>query len=131
MKVSSTSMQVSRSVYIPYFKINAPIFCCPIFFEGYLKTQVRINKMGNGHTVDYHPRPSKLTKLHNFLKIYFSPAKRREGYGAEKITKIKFVRALVTRFDKFHHLCYLYIFDFVLLCHNLDSVMLKSESSLT
>ena len=31
--------------YIPYFKINAPIFCCFIFFEECLNSQVRIYKM--------------------------------------------------------------------------------------
>ena len=46
-----------------------------------------------------------------FLKIYFYPAER-EDYGTEKITKTKFARALVTSFDRFHHLCNLYIFGF-------------------
>ena len=61
MKVSSTSILVHRWAYMPYFKINAPIFCCSLFFEDYLNSQVRINKMGNEHTVNYHPSPSKLT----------------------------------------------------------------------
>ena len=48
----------------------------------------------------------------HFLKIYFSQAEKREDYGVEKITKIKPVRLLVTSFDKFHHLCNLYISGF-------------------
>ena len=32
-------MQMCRGPYIPFFKINAPIFCCPLFFEEYLNPQ--------------------------------------------------------------------------------------------
>ena len=32
---------------IPYFKINASLFCCPLFSKQYLNPQVRINKMVN------------------------------------------------------------------------------------
>ena len=51
----------------------------------------------------------------HFLKICFSPAERglgEEDYGAEKITKIKPRRVLVTSFDKFHHLCSIFVFGF-------------------
>ena len=44
-----------------------------------------------------------------FLKIYFCKAERGEGYGVEKITKIKPTRVLVTCFDEFHRLYNLYI----------------------
>ena len=47
-----------------------------------------------------------------FSENLFSPAERGEDYGAEKMTKIKLVRALATSFDKFHDLCNLYIFGF-------------------
>ena len=44
-----------------------------------------------------------------------------------KLTKVS-----VTSFDKFHHLCNLYIFDiFVLLYNNFALSMLKCEGSLT
>ena len=66
-----------------------------------------------------------------FLKIYFSPAERGEDYGAEKLTQMKLARVLGTSFDIFHYFCNLYILASVLLCHNLDSGMLKCESSLT
>ena len=39
-----------------------------------------------------------------FLKIYFSPAQKREDFSLRKLLKIKLVSVLVTRFDKFHHL---------------------------
>ena len=32
-------MQMCRGPYIPFFKINAPICCCPLFFEEYLNPQ--------------------------------------------------------------------------------------------
>ena len=51
---------VWRGVYIRYFKINPPIFCCPLFSENYLNPQVKISKMVNKHTVNYHPSPSQL-----------------------------------------------------------------------
>ena len=44
--------------------------------------------------------------------LYFSLAQREEDYGAEKITKIKLARVLVTSFDKFYHFCNHYIFGF-------------------
>ena len=44
-----------------YFKINASLFCFPLFFKEYLNPQAMINKMVNKHSVDYHPSPSGLT----------------------------------------------------------------------
>ena len=41
--------------------------------------------------------------------LYFLGKKGGEDYGVEKITKIKPTRL---SFDKFHHLCNLYIFGF-------------------
>ena len=58
-----------RGASIPYFKINAPIFGCSIFFEECFNPQVRINKMVSEHTFDYHPRPSELTSRINPLII--------------------------------------------------------------
>ena len=55
------SIQVCRGAYFPYFKINAPIFCSFIFFKECLNPQVRINKMVNEYTVDYHYSPSGFT----------------------------------------------------------------------
>ena len=53
-------MQVCRGAYIPYFKINDPIFCFPLFCEVYLNSQVTINNLVNEHTVDYNPNSLKL-----------------------------------------------------------------------
>ena len=47
-----------------------------------------------------------------FWKSVFQPTERGEDYGAEKMTKVKLARVLVTSFDKFHHQCNLYIFGF-------------------
>ena len=49
-----------------------------------------------------------------FGRSIFFPAERGEDHGIEKITKIKPTR--VASFDKFHHLCNLYIFGFVFYC---------------
>ena len=60
-----------RCVYIHYFKINPPIFCCPVFSENYLNPQVRINKMLNKHAVDYHPSPSQLiSRIHPLIFLW-------------------------------------------------------------
>ena len=40
-----------------------------------------------------------------FFENLFSPVEREEDYGAEKMTKIKLARLLVTTFDKFYHFC--------------------------
>ena len=82
-------IQLCRTVYIPYFKINAPIFFCPLFFEEYLNPQIRINIMVNEHTVNYHPccfgstsrihlliflwTPWWLITLQNISWIFFKP----------------------------------------------------------
>ena len=54
----------------------------------------------------------KLTISSKQRFLYFSSAEKEEDYGAEKMTKIKLVRVLVTSFDKFHHFCNLHIFGF-------------------
>ena len=38
---------VCSSCMNPYFKINTPLFCCPLFFKECLNPQVRIKKMAN------------------------------------------------------------------------------------
>ena len=56
---------------IHYFKINPPIFCCPLFSKNYLNPQARINKMVNKHTVDYHPSPSQLiSRIHTLIFLW-------------------------------------------------------------
>ena len=126
-----------------------------------LNPQVRISKMVNEHTVDYHPSPSELTsRIHPLIYLWtakgfiFSPeyflnfhgvkiirnlsqvltittsgrrklpisstqrflcffsAEREEDHGAEKITKIKLERVLVTSSDKFRQFCNHYFFGF-------------------
>ena len=53
----------------------------------------------------YHCRQEEVNHLPQTIS-----AEREEDYGAEKITKIKFVKVLAIGFDKFHHFCNLYIF---------------------
>ena len=58
----------ARGAYIPYFKISPTIFSCPLFSENYLNLQVRINKMVNKYTVNYHPSPLQLiSRIHSFI----------------------------------------------------------------
>ena len=96
-----------RGVYIHYFKINPLIFCCPIFSENYLNPQVRINKMVNKDTVDYHPSPSSRIHPLVFLwttKRFISPESlQREEYGVENFPK--YTNVSVSSFDKSHYLC--------------------------
>ena len=68
MKILITPIQVDTGAHIPYYKINAPTFCYSIFFRECLNTQVRINKMVNKNTLDYHPSPSELTlRIHPLI----------------------------------------------------------------
>ena len=66
MKFSSTpNTSVQRCLY-PIFQNQCPHFLLSalfwkLFSENYLNLQVRINKMVNKHTVDYHPSPSQIT----------------------------------------------------------------------
>ena len=62
-----------RWISIHYFKINPPLFYCPLFSENYLNPQVRINKMVNKHTVDYHPSYSQLISRIHFLIFLRTP----------------------------------------------------------
>ena len=54
--------------------------------------------------------PLPISSEQGFLKICFSPSRKGGGYGAEKMAKVKLARVLVASFDKFIHLCNLYIF---------------------
>ena len=61
MKFFQPPIQVCRVVYIPYFKIDDPIFWYSIFFKECVNPQVKINKMVNEHIVDYQPISAALT----------------------------------------------------------------------
>ena len=75
MKFSSTSNTsvVCRDACIPYFKINAPIFCFHLFSQNYLNPQARFNKMVNKYTVDYRHSPSQLTSRIHLLIFLWTP----------------------------------------------------------
>ena len=73
MKFSSISnTNVQRYLY-PLFQNQSSHFLLPVFSENYLNAQVRINKMVNKHTVDYHPRPSQLISWIHPLIFLWSP----------------------------------------------------------
>ena len=132
---------MSRCAYIPYFKINAPIFCCPLFFKEYLNPHVMIIKME--HTVDYHPCLSELTSRIHLLMFLWAPKSfiSPEGFFPQqnggRIMELKkwprlyfrgyWQQVLInsTIFATFT------FFVSVLLCHDLDSSMLKCVGSLT
>ena len=66
---SWTNTSVQRRLY-PLFQ-NPTIFCCPLFSENYLNSQVRINKMVNKHTVDYQPSPLQLiSRIHPLIFLW-------------------------------------------------------------
>ena len=58
------------------------------------------------------PSKRKLTISPKNVFFNFCSAEREEDYGAEKMTKIKLTRVLVTSFDKFRYFCNLSIFGF-------------------
>ena len=66
-------------------------------------------------------------------KLPISPSQSflRIPQRAEKMTKIKLARILVTSFDKSHIFALFTILVSILLCHNFDSIMLKFEVALT
>ena len=71
MNFSSTSITSVQRYLCPLFQNQCPIHCCSLFSENYLNSRVRINKMVNEHTVDYHPSPSQLTsRIHPFIFIW-------------------------------------------------------------
>ena len=63
-------MQMRRGAYIPYFKVNAHIFCCSINFEERINLQVRVNIMVNENTFDYQLSPSELTQGYTLSYFY-------------------------------------------------------------
>ena len=56
----------------------------------------------------FYYRELRIPPEQRFLKTFFPEEKGEEDYGVEKIPKL--TKVSVTSFDKFHHLCNLYIF---------------------
>ena len=70
-KVSANGLiPVCRGVYIPYFKINPPIFCCPLFSENYLNPQVRVRI---SIIVNWTPKRLISPVLNLLLNLYIPP----------------------------------------------------------
>ena len=91
------SIQVCRGAYIPYFKIVTIIFCCLFFSKN-------ISILRSGSTKWSFPSRKG--------GEVFWGRWRGEGWRAEKITKTKHERVLVTSFYRYHYLWNLYIFGF-------------------
>ena len=70
-KFSSTFNTSLQKCLCPLFQNRCSIFCCFIFFEECLNPQVRINKMVNEYTDDYHPSPLEFTSRIYFYILYF------------------------------------------------------------
>ena len=108
-----------------YFKINSLIFCCPIFFEEYLNPLVRINKMVNEHTVDYHPSLSKLIQGYTLSYFYrllrglslqniswIFPKTCISHHGCRKVMVLMLLRLLANTFKKIERVKNLNLFIF-------------------
>ena len=72
MKFSSTSNTSVQSCLYLLTQNQCPHFLLsPLLFKEYLNPQVRINKMANKHTADYHPSPSQLTsRIHPLIFLW-------------------------------------------------------------
>ena len=66
-------ISVCRGVSIHYFKINPPSLFCPLFSENYVNPQVRINKMINKDTADYHSSLSELISRTHPVILLWTP----------------------------------------------------------
>ena len=54
----------------PCLKIKCPLYCCPLFFKKYFNPQVRVCKMMNEHSVNYHRNSQGLTSRMHTLKFF-------------------------------------------------------------
>ena len=90
-----------RGAYLPYFKINASIFFSHLFFEEYLNLEVRINKMVNKHTVNYHPSPLQLiSRIYSLIllcipkwfisPVFFMLRLLTNAFASQKIESVYF-----------------------------------------
>ena len=80
------TMQFCKDGSMPYFKINALFFSFLLYFEEYINTQIKINKMVQKDSVKYHPSPSRLISKICFynlsLSIIFVKVSLNHVYGA-------------------------------------------------
>ena len=72
-----------RVAYIPYFKINVPIFCCFTYFEECL------NLRSGSTNFDYCPSPSELTsRIHPLIFLWTLKAFISPGYFLNFISNL-------------------------------------------
>ena len=67
---SWTNTSVQRCLLYHYFKINPPIFCCPLFSENYLNPQVRVRI---SIIVNWTPKRLISPVLNLLLNLYIPP----------------------------------------------------------
>ena len=54
----------------PCLKIKCPLYCCPLFLKKNFNPQVRVCKMVNEHSVNYHLNSHGLTSRMHTLKFF-------------------------------------------------------------
>ena len=139
MKFSNSSTSVKSCLY-PLFCNHWPCFLLPPLFWRISQPSGQDQQNGKRTYCQLQPFPFRVKKWiwlfllmltsKNLLQVLIItptqkkvtcfplpiicilPAERGEDYGAEKLTKIKLARILVTNFDKFHHLSNLFILGF-------------------
>ena len=87
--------------YLDYWEIHLRAKKIDLFIFAHVPKQTLHQAEGN---YPFHPNSV-------FWRI-FSSSIKEGGLWSWKMNKIKLARVLVTSFDKFHHLCNLYIFGF-------------------
>ena len=113
-KVSANGLiSVCKGLYINSFKINPPIFCCPLFSENYLNPWFAIHKIVNKHTAVYRlsyfyglqRALSLLSLFWIFFFEYIPPWLRKsftfnsvkitaDTFGTQKIESVQFFSCL-------------------------------------
>ena len=110
MKFSSTSNTKVQSCLYPLFQNQCPHFLLSalfwkLFSENYLNPQVRINKMVNKHTVDYHPSPSQIpARVHPFIFLW-----TQEGVYLSRIFLEFFLNLYIPPFHSKKWICLFYL----------------------
>ena len=103
------------NLYIPsWLQKSFKFMVLRLLGDTYVSRNLTMNLINFAHAPKQNSPPGRrelpISPGQLFLKIYFSPSRKSEDYGAEKMAKIELERVLVTSFDKFHHICNLYCF---------------------
>ena len=128
MPLQNISWILFLNLYIPPWLQKSFIFMVVRLLENTLKSQ-------RNESVHFYLglRAKVYSRFLSYNCFWKSIILGRKGkdYGAEKMTKIKLVKVLVTSFDEFHIFpTFTYLVP-VLFCQNLDSSILKCWNYLT